>query len=212
MWVLRSTVDVQAFCSDLRKTAVYTAFPNYIPKFGYAETSSQAPAALKVILIWNYIRKCLSDRVNRGWKPLPQSIIALCINVVSFSIWLDARGQRRRLYATWALDKTLIRYLKVNTCFQSVWLSYSTLPVPSFQFFPNPKSNYKKLQIWRTNLRLTEQIHNRIRILAGFDLGTTYKQNKDSKKCLFVIVQSTKNINYKLMHEFTCIRPCQIIL
>jgi len=44
------------------------------------------------------------------------------------------------------------------------------------------------------------------------DLGTIYKQNKDSKKCVFVIAQSIKIINYKLMHEFTCIRPCQIIL
>jgi hypothetical protein len=39
--------------------------------------------------------------------------------------------------------------------------------------------------------RLAEQIHNRFKILAGFDLGTTYKQNKDSKKDVFVIVQST---------------------
>ena len=26
--------------------------------------------------------------------------------------------------------------------------------------------------MWRTNFRLDEQIHNRIKILAGFDIGT----------------------------------------
>ena len=43
----------------------------------------------------------MPDRVNRGWKPLPQSKIALWIYKVSFSIWLDARGHRRRWHLVW---------------------------------------------------------------------------------------------------------------
>ena len=55
-------------------------------------------------LVWNII-KWLSDRVNRGWKPLPQSKISLWIYEVSFSIWLDALqasgGACMKLHKIW---------------------------------------------------------------------------------------------------------------
>ena len=57
--------------------------PHMTVSFFYDLTGRSRPEAA---LISNCISKCMSDRVIRGWKPLPQSKIALWINVVYFSI------------------------------------------------------------------------------------------------------------------------------
>ena len=54
--------------------------------------------------------------------------------------------------------------------------------MPSFCFVP----------LWErirsgADCRLAEQIHNRFKILAGFDLGTLCEQNEPLKECRFVM-------------------------
>jgi hypothetical protein len=54
----------------------------------------------------------------------------------------------------------------------------------------------------RTDLRLAEQIYNRVSILSGFDEGTNYTVFVKRIFCIFVILRSAKSVSHILSRNF----------